>query len=672
MTTISWGIIGPGTIAENFATGLAQTDTGRLVAIASRDAARRTAFGDRHGVPQDKRYASYEALVADPAVQAVYIATPHPFHAAQALMAIRAGKAVLVEKPAGLNEAEVTVLVEAARQEGVFFMEAFMYRCHPQITRLAELIRAGTIGTVEHIHATFGFDARAWPQSRVHDLALAGGAILDVGGYPVTGAGLVAGIAAGLPFARPDRIRASGRLGKSGVDEVSYATMTFPSGITAEVACATVRQMDNQMRIDGSAGSILLTNPWVPGRNEGPSDSTIRITAAGQTTEEVIRHPWQLFAHEADLASRAIAAGLREPPFPAVSHAESIATAATLDAWRAEVGYATFAEQPGVVRKLAQSLPRGLPQVPRAAIPGVALPVSRLVIGCDNRNTPAEGAIIWDAWMEAGGNAFDTAFIYGGGLHEAVLGQWIRSRGVAGETVVIVKGAHTPYCTPRAIATQLEISLDRLGLDRAAIYIMHRDNPDVPVDEFVDLFDRLHKAGRVGIWGGSNWSTARLGAAQDVARAKGLLAPQILNNNLSLAVMEKPIWAGCLTANDPATLAFLARTRTVHLSWSSQARGYFLPEELRNRLPADTAPETCYGSARNAERRRRAEALAARRGVSANAVAAAWVLAQPFPSFALIGPRSPGELASTLAALGVSLTPEDCAWLNLETDKAPA
>ena len=671
MTTVSWGIIGPGTIAENFATGLAQTDTGRLVAIASRSAARRAAFGDRHAIPAAMRYANYAALIADPAVQAVYIATPHPFHAEQALSAIRAGKAVLVEKPAGLNEAEVTALVEAARQEGVFFMEGYMYRCHPQIARLAELIRAGTIGTVEHIHATFGFDARAWPDSRVHDFALAGGAILDVGGYPVTGAALVAGLAAGLPFQRPDRIRATGILGRTGVDGVSHATMTFPSGITAEIACATVRQMDNQLRIDGSAGSILLLDPWVPGRNAGPSDSTIRITTAGQTADEVIRHPWQLFAHEADMASRAIAAGLTEPPFPAVSHAESIATAATLDAWRAEVGYATFAERPGAVRRLPGTLPRGLPQIPRAAIPGVALPVSRLVIGCDNRNTPAEGAIIWDAWIEAGGNAFDTAFIYGGGLHEEVLGQWLKSRGLASQTVVIVKGGHTPYCTPRAIATQLEISLDRLGLDRAPIYIMHRDNPEVPVDEFVDLFDGLHRAGLVGIWGGSNWTTARLGAAQDTARAKGQLAPQILNNNLSLAVMERPIWPGCLTANDPATLAFLARTQTVHLSWSSQARGYFLPEDLRNRLPADTAPETCYGSARNAERRRRAGVLANRRGVSANAIAAAWVLTQPFPSFALIGPRSPGELASTLSALDVTLTAPECAWLNLDSDTDP-
>lgn len=668
MTKITWGIIGPGTIAENFATGLAQTESGRLLAIASRDADRRATFGDRHGVYVAKRYASYDALAADPEVQAVYIATPHPFHAELALLAIRAGKAVLVEKPAGLNEAEVTVLVEAARQENVFFMEAYMYRCHPQITRLAELIRAGTIGAVQHIHATFGFDARKWPDSRVYNYDLAGGGIIDVGGYAVTGAALVAGLATGATYERPSRIKATGILGQTGVDEVSYATAVYPSGITAELACATSRQMDNQMRIDGSDGSILLTNPWMPGRNAGPSDTTIRITKGGETVEEVIRHPWQLFGFEADLASRAIAVGLKEPPFPAVSHADSIATAAVLDAWRAELGYRTFAEQPGVLRKLPRTLPRDLPAIPRIKVDGVDLAMTSFVMGCDNRNTPAEGAVIWDAWMEAGGNTFDTAFVYGGGLHEQVLGQWLRSRGVANETVVVVKGGVPPYCTPDAIEAQLTISLDRLGLDRAPIYIMHRDNPDVPVDEFVDLFDRLHQAGRVGIWGGSNWTTTRLGAAQDDARARGKLAPQILNNNLSLAVMEKPIWFGCLTSNAPETLAFMAERQVVHLSWSSQARGYFLPADLRDRLPADIGPENCFGSERNAERRRRAEVLAAKKGLTPNAIAGAWVLTQAFPSFALIGPRSPGELASTLSAMHADLTPQECAWLNLAAD----
>jgi aryl-alcohol dehydrogenase-like predicted oxidoreductase len=143
----------------------------------------------------------------------------------------------------------------------------------------------------------------------------------------------------------------------------------------------------------------------------------------------------------------------------------------------------------------------------------------------------------------------------------------------------------------------------------------------------------------------------------------------ILNNNLSLAVMERPVWPGCIGSHDSETLAFLREQGVVHLSWSSQARGYFLPEGLRDRLPPDTRPEACFGSPANEERRRRAEHLAKRKSVSANNVALAWVLAQPFPSLALVGPRSPGEIASALPALGVRLTPEEVAWLDLSGDE---
>ena len=293
-------------------------------------------------------------------------------------------------------------------------------------------------------------------------------------------------------------------------------------------------------------------------------------------------------------------------------------------------------------------------------------------MGCDNRDTPAEGAVVWDAWMEAGGTAFDSAFVYGGGRHEAVLGQWIASRGVAEEITVISKGAHSPYCTPRALLAQFEISLGRLQLNHVPIYILHRDNPEVPVGEFVEAVNGLIAEGRVGIWGGSNWTPARLAEAQDYAEAKGLQGPSILNNNLSLAVMERPVWPGCVTSNDAQTLSFLKERQVVHLSWSSQARGYFLPEALRDRLPEDTRPEACFGSAANAERRRRAEALAGARGVSAHNIATAWVLSQPFPSLALIGPRSAGEIASTLPGVGLTLDAGTVAWLNLETDAAPA
>ncbi len=668
MNQIRWGIIGPGAIANNFANGLAQAESGRLFAIASRDAGRRAEFGDKHGVAPEKRYDTYEALVADPDVDAVYVATPHPWHAEYALLAIRAKKAVVIEKPIGLNLAEVVAVTEAAGQEGVFAMEAFMYRCHPQIARLAELIREGAIGEVRHIRASFGFSARFNPSSRLFDRNLAGGGILDVGGYPVSAARLVAGVARGQPFADPTIVKGAGNLGQTRVDEVAYGLLTFPGDITAEVGCAVSRVMENEIRVEGTEGTIVLPNPWIPGRDAGPSDSVIRITQGGATREEAIRDHRHLFAHEAELASRAIASGAKEAPFPAMSPADSRGNAATLDKWRAEIGATTFAEDPGAIRKLPRTIPTGLPKVPKANIPGVGRPMSRLVIGCDNRDTPAEGAIVWDAWMEAGGNAFDTAFVYGGGKHEGVLGQWIASRGVADDIVVIAKGAHSPYCTPRAIGTQLAVSLDRLQLDHAPIYIMHRDNPEVPVGEFVDAINRLISQGRIGIWGGSNWSTQRFAEAAAYAESHGLKGPTILNNNLSLAVMERPVWPGCVTSNDPATLAFLRDRQVVHLSWSSQARGYFLPAALRDRLPPDTRPETCFGSDANAERRRRAEALAQRKGVSAHNIALAWVLAQPFPSLALVGPRSPGEIATTLPALGVNLSDEEVDWLNLEAE----
>lgn len=666
--TIRWGIIGPGAIANNFADGLAQATSGKLAAIAGRDATRRNAFGDKYKIPAAKRYSSHLDLLADAQIDAVYVSTPHPWHAELSIAALRAGKHVLCEKPAGMNAAEVTAVTEVAAQEGRFFMEAFMYRCHPQIARVLEIIAGGEIGTPVHIRTAFGFDAPYRPGSRLYDKALGGSGILDVGGYPVSLARLIAGAAVGAPFANPVSVKGTGVLAETGVDAVAYGLLTFAGGFTAEIATACGRNMDNSATILGTKGAIRIDDPWVPGRNAGPSDALIHVTVGKDTRSEVLRDPRMLFAFEAELVSKAIAEGALQAPHPAPSHADSIGNNEVLDAWRAQVGSKTFAEDPATNRMLPGVLPKGLPPMPKVSLTGVTGSVSALILGCDNRNTVAEGAIVWDAWWEAGGNAFDTGHIYGGGLHEQVLGQWMKARGVAKQAQVVVKGAHSPYCTPRVIGIQLDISLERLGIEKAPIYIMHRDNPAVPVGEFVEALNEAKAAGKIGIFGGSNWSPARIAEANEYATKRGLEPFRILNNNLSLAVMEKPVWAGCVTSNTPETLAFLRQTGMIHLSWSSQARGYFLPEALRNRLPEDTAPETCFGSPANAERRRRAEALAAERGVSAHNVATAWVLGQSFPSLALIGPRSPGEIVSTLPGVALKLTEAEVLWLNLERD----
>ncbi len=666
--TIRWGIIGPGAIAHNFADGLAQTTHGTLVAIASRDAARRASFGDRYVVPAAARYAAAQDLLADPQIDAVYISTPHPWHAELSIAALRAGKHVLCEKPAGMNAAEVVAVTEVATQEGRFFMEAYMYRCHPQIDRVLKIIADGEIGTPVHIEARFGFNAGFNASSRLYDAALGGGGILDVGGYPVSLARLIAGAAVNAPFANPVSVKGAGILAPTGVDAVAHGLLTFASGFTAEIGVAVSRDMDNRAVITGTKGKIVIDDPWVPGRNAGPSDAWLHITVGNDTRTEAIRDERMLFAFEAEAVSKAIASGALQAPHPAPSHADSIGNNEVLDKWRFELGYQTFAEKPATNRRLAGVVPRGLPAMPMITLPGMTAPISKLIIGCDNRNTLAEGAVVWDAFMEAGGNAFDTGFVYGGGLHEAVLGNWIKARGVEKSAAVIAKGAHTPYCLPGAISAQLDITLERLQLAHAPIYIMHRDNPAVPVGEFIDVLNRLKQAGKIGIFGGSNWTPARIAEANAYAAAKGLEPFRILNNNLSLAVMEQPVWAGCITSNTPETLGALRKGGLVHLSWSSQARGYFLPEALRNRLPADTAPETCFGSPANAERRHRAETLAAEHGLSAHNVATAWVLSQSFPSLALIGPRSPGEIMSTLPGAALTLTPAEVAWLNLESE----
>ncbi len=661
-----WGIIGPGDIAHNFADGLSEAKSGVLVAIASRDATRRKTFGDRYKIADGKRHGTYDALLNDPDIDAVYISTPHPWHAELSIRALRHGKAVLCEKPAGMNAAEVTAVTEVATQTGQFFMEGFMYRCHPQIARLVALITAGTIGDVTHIHATFGFAATRDPKSRLFDPALGGGGILDVGCYTVSVSRLIAGSAIGKPFQNPSAVKGVGIIGPTGVDEVARALLQFPGGITADIAVSVTTEMENAVVIEGRKGSIRLGNPWVPGRNAGPSDSVIEISVGGQRQREDITSAHHLFAFEAELASRNIAEGKREADAPALSHADSIGNAMTLDRWRREVESTTFNEAPATNRILPGTVPANLPTIPRVSLDGVKLPVSRLIIGCDNKDDVGSGAIVWDAFLEAGGNTFDTAYVYGGGHHEKVLGQWIAARGVAKDINVVVKGAHTPYCTPRALKAEFDISMARLGLDFAPIYIMHRDNPDVPVGEFVDALNGLKQAGRVGIFGGSNWSPARFAEANAYAKKNGLRPMSVLNNNLSLAVMEKPIWDGCITSNTPEMLLFLRDNSVAHFSWSSQARGYFLPEELRNRLPADIGPDVCYGSKANEKRRALAEAMAKKQGVSTHNIATAWVLAQSFPSFAIIGPRSPGEIVSTLPALGLSLSAADAKALNLE------
>jgi len=659
---LSWGIIGTGNISKTFASGLAKSRTGKLVAVGSRSQAPAEAFAAKYG--SIRAHGSYEALLADPDVQAVYIGIPHPSHAEVCLKAARAKKHILCEKPLTLNHAEAMVVAEAAKENGVFLMEAFMYRCHPQTTKLVELIREGTIGDIGVIQATFSFHGHFNVEGRHFSNALGGGGILDVGCYPTSISRLIAGAAVGQPFVNPVKVSGLAHLyPETGTDAYAVATAQFPKGILAQWATGVGLNQENCVRVFGSKGWLHVPQPWVMAREGG--ESSIQLTREGKTETISVQTDAWLYALEADAVGDAVAQGKLESPVMPI--ADTLGNMAALDAWRQSAGFLYESEKPSFSFPTISRAPlqkRTDASIPYGKIEGVSVPVSRLVMGCDNQTTMPYATAMFDDFFERGGNTFDTANIYGGGVQERTLGRWIEQRGLRAQTAVIVKGAHTPLCLPDFLNSQLIESLERLKTDYADIYLMHRDNLDVPVAEFVDVLNEHHRAGRIKVFGGSNWSLERLQEANAYAEKKGLQKFSVVSNNLSLARMVSPVWGGCISAKDPAFSQWLTKHQIPLLCWSSQARGFFTERAGRDKLD-DAELTRCWYSEDNFQRRDRAIELAKKKGVEPIHIALAFVLAQSFPTFALVGPRLISETASSCTALSVKLTPEELRWLDL-------
>ncbi len=670
MTGIRWGILGTGSIAKHFAKALQATDRGTLVAVGSRTQESADKFASHNeGVTA---HGSYDALLADPGVEAVYIANPHPGHAEWAIKTARAGKHILCEKPVGMNHAEAMAIFNAAEEHGVFAMEAFMYRCHPQTKKLVELIRDGAIGDVRMIRASFGFEVPFDANSRLFNNALGGGGILDVGCYPVSASRLVAGAAAGTDFLDPVVVKGMGELGETGVDQWAAATLQFENGIVSQVSTAVSVWLDNSVTVFGSGGNIHLPSPWHPAQHEDRFGEVV-LTRQGQGAESIKCDETRgLYAIEAETVARAIEAGHNQAP--EMSWADSLGNMATLDAWRKEVGLTYETERPENVTRTVHGGPLVFSQasnMPYADIPGVGKPVSRLVMGCDNQQTMPHAAIMFDDFVERGGNCFDTAFIYGGGVMERLLGGWMQNRGNRDDLVVIGKGAHSPNCFPERVTSELAKSLDRLQTDYVDVYFLHRDNLDVPVGEFVDVLNEHVEAGRIKAFGGSNWTAARIDEANAYAASKGLQGFQAVSNNFSLARMENPVWPGCIAASEDAYRDWLSANDVALMCWSSQARGFFTDRAGPDKKDDPDLVHAWYSDT-NFERRKRCFELAEQKGVQPVHIALAYVLAQPFAPFALIGPRTIAETKSSFEGLGVSLTDRECAWLDLRADAKPA
>jgi aryl-alcohol dehydrogenase-like predicted oxidoreductase len=292
--------------------------------------------------------------------------------------------------------------------------------------------------------------------------------------------------------------------------------------------------------------------------------------------------------------------------------------------------------------------------------------MSRCVLGTSGIRDES-GYPLLDVFLAAGGNCLDTARVYGGGESEKAVGRWIR-RTAPEDLVVVGKGAHPPHCDPALVEDQLRQSLDLLGLSTIDVYLLHRDDPAVPVGEFVDALERQRQAGRIRCYGGSNWSQDRLAAANRYAAATGAAGMTALSNHFSLADAVEPLYPGCAGVTRDYR-DFLAEHGIALLPWSAQARGFFA------NVPAESLDPNvwrCWDTPGNRARRQRAAQLAAELGLSTINVALAFVLGQNLTTLPIIGPRTEEELRIALRGADIVLDAGQLAWLEQDDDEIAA
>jgi D-xylose 1-dehydrogenase (NADP+, D-xylono-1,5-lactone-forming) len=331
-----WGVISTGHIARVFVDGVLPSASERVVAVASRDAERAAAFAAELDVPRG--YGSYAEMLADPEIDAVYVATPNGRHAEDAIAAARAGKHVLCEKPIGVSAAEGAAMFEAARAAGVWLMEAFMYRFHPRTLQVQELLRAGAIGKLQLVRASFGFNLTNPSNVRL-SAELAGGALMDVGCYCVNFARMALG-------ERPARATGVARWAASGVDETLAGTLEYPSGTLAQIACSLATSFNQTAEVIGSDGTIVVEQafnlrPTLTGR------MSVQRGKDSDDVEELTFEPVNQYQLEAEGFARLIAAGHGAGELPEMPLAETLDNMATIDALlrSARVGQAVEVEQ---------------------------------------------------------------------------------------------------------------------------------------------------------------------------------------------------------------------------------------------------------------------------------------------------------------------------------------
>jgi len=666
MSKVRWGIIGTGSIANAFAHSIKHCNHSVLISVFGRNKETLQTFSQKFDVAGIN---DIDALVASTVIDAIYIATPHSSHFEYALQAIKNNKHVLCEKPIAMNHIESMVLFGLAKDHRVFLMEAYMYRTHPQTFNILKNIERlyGTDEKVE-INSSFGFKAEIPKDHRLRNPILGGGAIMDVGCYPLSMSKLLAGRILNKPYADPISIEAIGNLDETGVDSNSKARILFSENIEANVSCAINEEYENKLEIISGDYNLSVSQPWHCGQFQD-GYSSIKVYSKNKLVDEIsYNDEVGLFTREIDHASECILNNKLESDL--ISHADSQSIMLWLDKWRKELGIKCpheLKENSHLIKsKFFSTQNKRLEEV---KIDGFDKDFSRLALGCDNQTSEIHAFAMFDYFYGAGGRVFDTAYIYNNGMGDKYLGNWINSRGVQEEVVVLGKGAHTPDCRPECIKPQITKSLERLNLDKIDIYCLHRDNSDIPVSEFIDALDEIKNAGLIDKIGASNWKLERFKQARDFALQENKEPFTILSNNFSLAEMIDPVWPGCV-AIDNNFLDYVNQNNIILFPWSSTARGFFIKKKeiatsdhFSN--PSMDEEKRVWHSETNLKRREICFNIAAERSVEPIEIALAYVIQSSKIIFPLIGPRTINELNSSIFATSLNLTDAEIEKLTI-------
>lgn len=313
-------------------------------------------------------------------------------------------------------------------------------------------------------------------------------------------------------------------------------------------------------------------------------------------------------------------------------------------------------------------------------VPGITKPISRLVqgtvmVGSDHLE---ESFALLDEIHSLGCTTFDTGHVYGNGDNERTVGHWVRDRGVREDVVIIGKGAHhnrdRQRVTPYDIKADVADSLARFQFDYIDLYLLHRDDPSVPVGPIIEVLNEELNAGRINAFGGSNWDYRRVEAANEYAARHGLTPFAAASPNFSLAIQVQEPWANCISVSGPdgeEARAWYLEQKMPLFTWSSLAGGFFSGRFCRDNLDSfETYLEklcvTSYCYEENFQRLDRVEELANAKGLTIPQIATAYVMSQPVEIFALVGCQNGDEFRSNMEAMELKLTPEEIAWLELK------